>query len=149
MLSRFDDHVGLSDHTLDNTTSIASVALGVSIIQKNITLDTSGGGPDDRFSLEQPDTQIFCHGVKSAWAFLGTVNYEPKASELANMKFRRSIYFVEDLKLGERFESHHLRCVRPDFGLAPKLLPELVGRTLLKLASANSQTTIEHFWNLS
>lgn len=50
MQQRFGLVTGLSDHTLDNTTAIASVVLGASIIEKHFTLDRSGGGPDDSFS---------------------------------------------------------------------------------------------------
>ena len=52
MMQRFGLVTGLSDHTLDNTTAIASVVMGASIIEKHFTLDRSGGGPDDSFSLE-------------------------------------------------------------------------------------------------
>ena len=52
MIQRYKLITGLSDHTLDNTTAVASVALGASIIEKHFTLDRKGGGPDDSFSLE-------------------------------------------------------------------------------------------------
>ena len=47
MRRRFGLVTGLSDHTLDNTTAIASVVLGASLIEKHFTLDRNGGGPDD------------------------------------------------------------------------------------------------------
>jgi N-acetylneuraminate synthase len=55
MIEHFGLLTGLSDHTLDNTTAIASVVLGASIIEKHFTLDRNGGGPDDSFSLEPAD----------------------------------------------------------------------------------------------
>ena len=66
MQERFGVPVGLSDHTLDNTTSIASVALDSCIIEKHVMLDRSGG-PDDSFSLEPEELKILCDGVKIAW----------------------------------------------------------------------------------
>ncbi|HIL02951.1 MAG TPA: pseudaminic acid synthase, partial [Candidatus Thioglobus autotrophicus] len=51
---------GLSDHTIDNTTAITSVALGASIIEKHVTLDRNGGGPDDSFSLEFEELTDLC-----------------------------------------------------------------------------------------
>ncbi|MEX7116876.1 N-acetylneuraminate synthase family protein, partial [Pseudomonas aeruginosa] len=66
--------IGLSDHTLDNTTAIASVALGASIIEKHFTLNRNGGGPDDSFSLEPAELSALCRDSKTAWASLGIVD---------------------------------------------------------------------------
>src|SRR5690606_15581443 len=116
------------DHTLDNTTAIASVALGASIIEKHFTLDRSGGGPDDSFSLEPAEMAALCSGARTAWQALGKVDYGRKSSEQGNVKFRRSLYFVKDLKAGEVITADAVRSVRPGFGLAPKHLEAVIGR---------------------
>lgn len=128
MIHRFGLVTGLSDHTLDNTTAIASVALGVSIIEKHFTLDRKGGGPDDSFSLEPLELGELCRGALTAWEALGQISYARKSSEQGNVKFRRSLYFVRDLKVGEIITSDAIRSVRPGFGLAPKFFQELIGR---------------------
>jgi len=130
MQQRFGVPVGLSDHTIDNTTAIASVALGACIIEKHVTLDRNGGGPDDSFSLEPADLQALCEGAKTAWSALGSVDYGRKSSELSNVKFRRSLYFVEDIKAGEVITEEHVRSVRPGYGLAPKELDQIQGRVV-------------------
>lgn len=130
MMKRFGLVIGLSDHTLDNTTAMASVALGASIIEKHFTLDRNGGGPDDSFSLEPADLAALCSGAKTAWAALGRVDYGRKSSELGNVQFRRSLYFVKDLKAGETITADAVRSVRPGYGLAPKYLDKVVGRTV-------------------
>jgi len=130
MIQRFGLITGLSDHTLDNTTAIASVALGASIIEKHFTLDREGGGPDDSFSLEPPELRELCQSAKTAWAAMGTVNYGRKSSELGNVKFRRSLYFVKPMKAGERVPADAVRSVRPGFGLPPKYMDEVVGAVL-------------------
>src|SRR6056297_1885497 len=101
MLERFGLVTGLSDHTLDNTTAIASVVLGASIIEKHFTLDRNGGGPDDSFSLEPSELTALCRDSHTAWEALGSVDYGRKSSETGNAQFRRSLYFVKDLKAGE------------------------------------------------
>lgn len=128
MIGRFGLVTGLSDHTLDNTTAIASVAMGGSIIEKHFTLDRNGGGPDDNFSLEPPELAALCRDSKTAWAALGKVNYGRKSSEQGNVKFRRSLYFVKDLKAGDVITSDAVRSVRPGFGLPPKAIEEIIGK---------------------
>ncbi|AKE52349.1 pseudaminic acid synthase [Kangiella geojedonensis] len=128
MAKRYGLVTGLSDHTLDNTTAITSVALGASIIEKHFTLDRSGGGPDDSFSLEPLELEALCRDTKTAWQALGEVNYGRKSSEQGNVKFRRSLYFVKDLKAGETITEDAIRSVRPGFGLAPKYLDEVIGK---------------------
>lgn len=133
MMERFGLVTGLSDHTLDNTTAITSVVLGASIIEKHFTLDRNGGGPDDSFSLEPADLAALCRDSKTAWQALGQVDYGRKASEEANIQFRRSLYFVKDMQAGEIITEDSVRSVRPGFGLAPKYYSEIVGK---KLATA-------------
>jgi len=138
MIERFGLVTGLSDHTLDNTTAIASVALGASIIEKHFTLDRNGGGPDDSFSLEPAELADLCKGARTAWQALGRVDYGRKSSELGNVQFRRSLYFVKDLKAGDVITADAVRSVRPGFGLAPKYLDAVVGKKLRIDVSRNT-----------
>ena len=128
MIERFGLVTGLSDHTIDNTTAVASVALGASIIEKHVTLDRNGGGPDDSFSLEPPELAALCAGTRTAWEALGAVDYGRKSSEQGNVQFRRSLYFTQDLRAGDMVSVNAVASVRPGFGLAPKHLREVVGR---------------------
>lgn len=143
MAQRFNTLVGLSDHTLDNTTAIVSVALGACIIEKHFTLDRNGGGADDSFSLEPSDLKELCHDSQIAWQALGRVNYGLKSSEQGNIQFRRSIYFVKNLKKGDVIDETCIRSVRPGFGLAPKYFDDLIGKTLARDVLANTAT----HWN--
>lgn len=145
MIARFGLVTGLSDHTLDNTTAITSVALGASIIEKHFTLDRTGGGPDDSFSLEPNELTALCQDSQTAWAALGTANYGRKASEQGNVKFRRSLYFVRDLSAGTIIMAEDIRSVRPGYGLAPKFLNDLTGRKLAKNIAAGSPVAWEAF----
>jgi len=126
MQQRFGLVTGLSDHTIDNTTAISSIALGVSIIEKHVTLDRNGGGPDDSFSLEGEGLKELCVGAKTAWQSLGRVDYGRKSSEQGNVKFRRSLYATKDIQKGERFTKYNIRSIRPGFGLPPKNLNQVL-----------------------
>lgn len=143
MIERFGCVIGLSDHTLDNTTAIASVALGGSIIEKHFTLDRRGGGPDDSFSLEPPELAALCEGARTAWGALGSVDYRRKSSEQGNAQFRRSLYFVRDLPAGEIISPDAVRSVRPGFGLAPKYLDQVLGRRAARQIHKNTPVTKE------
>ncbi|HVK99654.1 MAG TPA: pseudaminic acid synthase [Dongiaceae bacterium] len=138
MMERFGLVTGLSDHTLDNATAIASVALGACLFEKHFTLSRNGGGPDDSFSLEPPELAALCRDVRTAWRALGAVNYARKSSEQSNVQFRRSLYFVEDLKAGDLITESVIRSVRPGFGVAPKYLQDIVGKRVLTDVKANT-----------
>ena len=128
MREKFNCEVGLSDHTLDNTSALVSVAMGATIIEKHVTLDRNGGGADDSFSLEPADLEELCVGAKVAWESMGSINYAMKSSEKDNVKFRRSLYVVKDVKKGELFTHENVKSIRPGYGAEPKLLKEIIGR---------------------
>lgn len=137
MIGRFGCVTGLSDHTPDNTTAIASIALGAAIIEKHVTLDRNGGGPDDSFSLEADELAALCADSRTAWSALGGVDYGKKSSEAGNVKFRRSLYFVADLKAGDMIDRKHIRSVRPGYGLAPRHMDDVVGRRVTRDVRTN------------
>lgn len=125
---RFDVLSGLSDHTIDNATAVASVVLGACLIEKHVTLDRNGGGADDSFSLEPNELQALCKDAKTAWQAMGKVNYERTEAEKGNVKFRRSLYAVKDIKTGEVLTEENVRSIRPGFGLAPKYYEKLINK---------------------
>ena len=135
----------MSDHTLDNSTAIASVALGASIIEKHFTLNRAGGGPDDSFSIEPPELAALCRDARTVWDALGEVDYGRKSSEQGNVQFRRSLYWVADLEAGTEVTAEALRSVRPGYGLAPKHLDRLLGRRLARAVRAATATKEEDF----
>lgn len=143
MIDRFGLVTGLSDHTMDNTTAIAAVALGASIIEKHVTLDRKGGGPDDSFSLEPSEFAALCRDAKTAWGALGGVDYGRKSSERGNVVFRRSLYFVRDLAAGEVITPDAVRSVRPGFGAAPKHLEAIIGRPVLQAVAAETPVRLD------
>jgi pseudaminic acid synthase len=128
MAERFGVLTGLSDHTIDNATAIASVVLGACLIEKHVTLDRRGGGPDDSFSLEEAELRRLCTDSKMAWRSLGEVNYQRKESEKGNLVFRRSIYVTQDVKEGDYFNETNVRIIRPGYGLSPKYYSQIIGR---------------------
>ena len=145
MMQRFGLATGLSDHTLDNATAIAAVALGASIIEKHFTLNRKGGGPDDSFSLEPAEMAALCRDAKTAWQALGQVDYGCKSSEQGNVKYRRSLYFVQDLNAGDLITAEAVKSVRPGYGLAPKLFNSIIGKRLKVCVKYGTPTSLDLF----
>ena len=145
MIDRFQLVTGLSDHTLDNTTAIAAVAMGASLIEKHFTLDRAAGGPDDSFSLEPKELDALCRSTKTAWQALGKVDYGRKSSEQGNVIFRRSLYFVKDLQKGEIITPDAIRSVRPGNGLPPKMLDDVVGKRAARPVYANTPVSAQDY----
>lgn len=143
MMQSFGVITGLSDHTIDNTTAIAGVALGACIIEKHFTLDRNGGGPDDSFSLEPHELAALCSSAHTAWQAIGQVDYSQKSSETGNVKFRRSLYFVRSAEAGDIITPDMVRSVRPGYGLAPKHYEALIGKKLKKSVAPNTPVGTE------
>jgi pseudaminic acid synthase len=126
----FGISVGLSDHTIGNAAAIASIALGATAIEKHFTLSRKEKGPDSDFSMEPHELRSLVRDTRDAWLSLGCEGFERPRSEAGSKVFRRSIYFVSDLKAGDRIGVSDIRRIRPGFGLPPKYFQELVGKTL-------------------
>ena len=63
----------------------------------------------------------------NAWKSKGKASFDRPKVEKDNFKFRRSIYFVEDVKKGEIFSPTNVRRIRPGFGLEAKFYDEIIG----------------------
>lgn len=129
LANRFDVPVGLSDHTLGETAAIAAVALGAVFVEKHFTLDRSLGGPDASFSLEPDELAALVRAIRETEAAAGPARYGPTEHERESLVFRRSLFVVADVAAGEPLTRDNVRAIRPGYGLAPKHLPDVLGRT--------------------
>jgi N-acetylneuraminate synthase len=120
--------VGLSDHTPGTAAAVAAVALGACIIEKHFTFSRSDGGPDAAFSLEPHEMSALVRDCGHAWEAIGSAAYRRSGGEIANKQFRRSLYVVRDVSAGALVSAADVRSIRPGYGLAPKHLPEILGR---------------------
>jgi N-acetylneuraminate synthase len=120
--------VGLSDHTPGTATAVTAIALGAAIIEKHFTLDRADGGPDAAFSLEPEELRRLVDDCRHAWEALGDASLNRGEAERANKQFRRSLYVVRDVAAGAPLTREDVRSIRPGFGLAPKTLPDVLGR---------------------
>lgn len=130
MRELFDCEVGLSDHTMGVGVSVASVALGATVIEKHFTLNRADGGVDSSFSMEPAEMAQLVVETERAWQALGQVRYGATAAEEKSLVFRRSLYVVKDLRAGDSLTTENVRAIRPGMGLPTKYLKQVLGKTV-------------------
>lgn len=124
--------VGLSDHTLGIGVAVASIALGARIIEKHFTLNRNDGGVDAAFSLEPSEMNSLVVECNRAFESLGNVHYGIIDSEKASLQFKRSLYVVKDVKVGDFFTNENIRVIRPGDGIEPKFIEVILGMRAAK-----------------
>jgi pseudaminic acid synthase len=127
MRSLFDCQVGLSDHTMGVGVSVASVALGATVIEKHFTLARADGGVDSTFSMEPSEMRQLVVETERAWQSLGRVTYGPVGAEKKSLQFRRSLYVVKDLQPGDELSAENVRAIRPGLGMPTRELEKVLG----------------------
>jgi N-acetylneuraminate synthase len=140
----FGCEVGLSDHTRGIGVAIAAVSLGATVIEKHFTLNRSDGGVDSAFSMEPSELSMLVTECEQARLALGTVMYGPTNAELGSLKFRRSIYIVEDVQEGDTLTAQNIKTIRPGDGLPPKYYDYLLGKKVSCSAKRGEPVT----WDL-
>jgi N-acetylneuraminate synthase len=141
----FDAVPGLSDHTLGTTASVVAVALGACFIEKHFILNRDDGGPDSGFSIEPDELEHLCKDTRDAWAAIGKVGYARQQAEEASRIFRRSIYFMRDMQVGEIVKKQDIRRIRPGVGIEPKHFNKLIGKRLKVDVARGTPTNWEQF----
>lgn len=127
---RFDVVSGFSDNNAGVEYPTNAVLAGASIIEKHLILKRSDGGPDARFSIEPAELQEMIKKIRQAEKALGIVHYGPVSADEENYKnLRRSLFAVADIRKGEKFTPENVRVIRPAYGLAPKHLDAVLGKT--------------------
>ena len=128
LMNTFRIPIGLSDHTPGSDVAVAASALGACVIEKHLTLARSDGGPDAAFSMEPSELKSLISSVRNVEKALGTVHSGASQHEQIGLRSRRSLFVVEDVSAGEELTNCNIRSVRPGQGLAPKFLPQVLGR---------------------
>lgn len=139
---------GLSDHSRDPILApVVAVALGACLIEKHFTLSNSLPGPDHAFAVEPHELKSLVQRVREAQRALGHGRKEPLPEEQELRFFaRRSIFAIRDIRVGEQLSLDNvavLRCGKLGFSLPPESLEKVIGRTAIKLISAEALIRME------
>jgi len=144
MREMFNCEVGLSDHTMGVGVSVASVAMGATVVEKHFTLNRADGGVDSSFSMEPAEMAQIVIETERAWQALGKVSYGATEAEKKSIVFRRSLYVVHDMKAGDIFTPDNLRAIRPGLGLPTKFVDQFLGKRITCDVKRGTPLT----WNL-
>ena len=129
LINNYDGLIGLSDHCIENDAAIASVHYGVKVIEKHLTISRKEDGPDSKFSLEPNELKMLVEAVNNAIEIRGTNYWGPQESENQARRFRKSLYVVEDVQVGEILTEKNVRSIRPAGGLEPRFLDSVLGKS--------------------
>ena len=129
MRDAFGTLIGYSDHTMGIGAAITAVALGACVVEKHVTLSRADGGVDSAFSSEPDELRMLVEQTKVGWQCLGRPRIGARRQEQEGLRFRRSLYVVEDVRAGDVVTAQNVRSIRPANGLAPDEFAHVEGRT--------------------
>ncbi len=120
--------VGISDHTMGSIISAASVALGVKMVEKHLTLRRSDGGPDGAFSMEPEEFARMVADIRIMEKALGSSCYRLTDTQKLEHGGSRSLFVVKDIAAGEKLTPENIRSIRPGNGLHTMYYEQVLGR---------------------
>ena len=129
MKQKFGLPVGYSDHTSGISVSIASVALGATIIEKHFTLDQNLPGPDHKASLEPKELKAMILGIREIELARGNGEKVARPSEIPNIPIaRKSLVAAKAIVEGETFSVENLTTKRPGNGVSAMEYWDYIGK---------------------
>ncbi|MDD3368275.1 MAG: pseudaminic acid synthase [Lachnospiraceae bacterium] len=129
LANTFDCLVGLSDHTMGSAVSAGSIALGVKMIEKHLTLRRADGGPDGAFSMEPVEFSRMVRDIRIMEKALGDSPYHLTPVQESEREGSRSLFIVKDIAAGEKLTSDNIRSIRPGNGLHTMYYEQVLGKT--------------------
>ena len=127
MMRRFDVDVGLSDHSAGSIAAVVAVSMGACVIEKHVKIEGIKSA-DSEFSMPMEEFAEMVRAVRDAKRIAGKVQYGPTQGEMGNLKFRRSLFAVKDIRAGETVTTENVRSIRPATGLKPKYLSSILDK---------------------
>lgn len=140
---RFGVVSGLSDHTMGSIVPVVATCFGGKIIEKHFILDRSIGGPDASFSMNEQEFAEMVKSVRDAEKAIGVVDYQLTEKQQKGKDFSRSLYVVKDVKAGDVITAENVKSIRPGYGLHPKHLKDILGKTFSQYVEKGERMTFD------
>jgi pseudaminic acid synthase len=129
LAEKFNVISGLSDHTIGSSVPIVATTFGAKIIEKHFILDRSIGGPDASFSMNEHEFSEMVKGIREAELAIGEIDYDLTSKQMQGKDFSKSLYVVKNVSKGDIITEENVKPIRPGFGLHPRYLKEILGKT--------------------
>jgi len=121
--------VAFSDHTPGWEMDIAALALGVSMVEKTITLDRTTPSVEHMFSLEGKELSQFVRSIRDVEIALGNPRRVLSEVELKRREaVRRSAFLRNEKRAGDVIVVSDIEFRRPGSGIQPPALQDLIGK---------------------
>lgn len=148
MRNRFGVHVGLSDHSFGSIGAIVAVSLGAQVIEKHVKIDGVESA-DSAFSMTVDEFAQMVRDANNARIISKGPDYSLSAKEKASTVFRRSLFAVKDIDVGDEITTENVRSVRPSNGIRPKYLKDMLGKKAKSSVKYGQPITQEFFEELN
>ena len=125
-------NVGLSDHTNDILTSLASIPFGVTIIEKHFMIRKNLNSLDKKFSILPKDLLELSKKSKRIFSALGKESFSIQKKEMISKYYRRSIFAVKEIKKNEKITNQNIGTFRPHVGLSANYYFKILGKRIKK-----------------
>lgn len=146
---RYNLPIGLSDHTLGNSASLAAVAMGATAIERHFILNRNQGGPDSAFSLEPNELRDLSIHIKQIEESVGNKLWEIQPAESESRRLRRSLIITVDVQKGELISDLNVKSLRPNIGISPKFYGKVIGKRFNAAFSAGTALTLDKITEFS
>jgi|TARA_B110000046_G_C13018843_1_gene410100 N,N'-diacetyllegionaminate synthase len=130
---KFRTEVGFSDHTDSYEAAVAATTVGVSVIEKHLTINKKMKGPDHSSSLDPKQFLHFVKSIRNTEKIIINKNYKISSDEFQNSKIvKKSIVAKKKIKKGEKFTRKNITTKRPDNGISASNWFKVLNKTAKK-----------------
>ena len=136
---------GFSDHTLGITSPVFAASQGAVMIEKHIKINNDKKSVDSFFSIGTDGMREMVRDIRNNEKSYGKIDYTIPNSAKPNLKSRKSLFVVKDIKKGEAFSENNIRSIRPWGGLHPKHYKKILGKKSKLKLKFGTPLNFKHF----
>ena len=126
--NRYKCRIGFSDHSKNNEIAFSAAMAGAEVFERHLALENQKKGFDLKFSSRGREFKSYVKNIERGFKLLGKNYFFRNTSEKVNIKFKRSIYTIEEIKKGQKFTKNNLKIIRPGYGLNPYYFEKLLNK---------------------